>query len=320
MKYLARRLLHAGFVLFGVSILSFAFLSLAPGEYFDEMRLNPQIAPETVQALRARYGLDRPMPVRYYRWLKSVVRGELGFSFAYNLPAAPLLRERARNTLFLTLPATLVTWLIAILIGVWIAAQEGQWLRRLSAAGTSLLLAIPELILALVFLLLAVRTQAFPAGGMVSLDFEQLGAWAKAEDFFSHWFLPAGVLVLGSLPLILRHVQAAMAEVLGSPFLRAARGHGIPRRALLFRYALPAAANPLISLLGFSLGTLLSASLLVENVMSWPGLGPLLLEAILARDLFLVIGAVLFSTAFLIAGNFAADALLYVMDPRIRVE
>ena len=123
-----------------------------------------------------------------------------------------------------------------------------------------------------------------------------------------------------SLPVLIRHVRAAIAEVLSAPFLRAAGGHGIPRRTLLYRYALRAAANPLISLFGFSVGALLSGSLLVEVVMSWPGLGPLLLEAILARDLYVVIGGLLLSTVFLVSGNFLADLLLYWADPRIRAE
>jgi peptide/nickel transport system permease protein len=115
-------------------------------------------------------------------------------------------------------------------------------------------------------------------------------------------------------------VRAAVAEALEAPFLRAAEGHGISRGRLLYRYVLPAAAHPLIALFGFSLGTLLSASLLVEVVMSWPGLGPFLLEAILARDLYVVIGGVLLSTLFLVAGNFVADLLLFWVDPRIRAE
>jgi len=132
--------------------------------------------------------------------------------------------------------------------------------------------------------------------------------------------LPVAALVLSAIPLLIRHVRAAVAEVLETGFMRAAQGQGIPRRRLLYRYALPAAANPLISLFGFSLGALLSGSLLVEVVMSWPGLGPLLLEAILARDLYVVIGGVLLSTLFLVGGNFVADLLLYWADPRIRTE
>jgi len=318
MRFLAGRLLHGLFLLFGVSVLSFLFVALAPGSFLDEMRLSPQISPETVAALRAQYGLDRPLPVRYTRWVRSVLQGELGFSFAYNTPAAPLLRVRARNTLVLTGSATLLAWATAIPIGVWAAARKGRVVDQLTTASATALLAVPDLLLALGLLLLAVRTGWFPTGGMVSLGFEALGFGAKVKDAARHLTLPVVTLVVGTLPVLVKHVRAALIEVLDSAFLRAARGHGIPRRRLLFRYALPAAANPLISLFGFSVGALLSTSLLVEVVMSWPGLGPLLLEAILARDLYLVIGAVMFSTVFLLAGNLLADVLLYANDPRIR--
>jgi peptide/nickel transport system permease protein len=320
MRYFVRRLIHSVFLLLGVSVLSFLFLTMAPGNFFDEMRLNPQISPETIAALRAQYGFERPLPVRYVRWLESVVRGDLGYSFAYNLPAAPLLWTRARNTLLLTGLATLLAWLIAIPTGIWAAARKGRAGDQVVSAGTATLLAVPDVLLALGLLLLAVRTGWFPTGGMFSVGFESLPLWAKVKDAALHLALPVVALVVATLPVLVRHVRAAMVEVLDSPFVRAARGHGIPRRTLLFRYALRAAANPLISLLGFSIATLLSASLLVEVVMSWPGLGPLLLEAILARDLYLVIGAVMFSTVFLVIGNLFADALLFASDPRIRTQ
>ena len=122
------------------------------------------------------------------------------------------------------------------------------------------------------------------------------------------------------MPALIRHIRAAMIEALESPFVRAARGHGVPRVRILFRYALPVAANPLISLAGLSVATLLSASLLVEMILSWPGLGALMVEAILARDVYVVIGVVMLSSMFLIAGNLFADLLLFASDPRIRVE
>jgi peptide/nickel transport system permease protein len=153
---------------------------------------------------------------------------------------------------------------------------------------------------------------------MVSVGFESLSSAQKLRDVASHIALPILALVLSTLPIVVRHVRAAVAEVLEAGFLRAAASHGISRRTLLYKYALRAAANPLISLFGFSVGALLSGSLIVEVVMSWPGLGPLLLDAILARDLYVVIGGVLFSTIFLVVGNFLADVLIYWADPRIR--
>ncbi len=320
MRYLVRRMLHAAFLLFGVSILTFLFSTLAPGNYFDEMRLNPQIAPETVASLRTQYQLDRPLPVRYARWVNSVAHGQMGFSFAYNSPVGPLLWMRARNTLLLTLTATLLAWALALPLGIWSAASLGRLPDRALSWTTATLLVIPDLVLALGLLIMAVRSGWFPTGGMVSVGFESLSPLNKLRDIATHMMLPVVALVISALPMLVRHVRAAVAEVLEAPFLRAAAGHGIPRRRLLYRYALRAAANPLISLLGFSLGTLVSGSLLVEVVMSWPGLGPLLLEAILARDLYVVIGGVLVSTIFLVGGNFFADLLLLWADPRIRTE
>jgi peptide/nickel transport system permease protein len=320
MHYLLRRIGHAGFLLAGVSVLAFLFTVLAPGNYFDEMRLNPQIAPETISALRTQYELDRPLPIRYVHWLGSVLRGDMGFSFAYNSPVAPLLLVRARNTLLLTVTAMLLAWGLALPLGIWSAEHQGGAPDRLVSAGTAALMVIPDLALALGLLFIAIKSRWFPTGGMVSIHFESLSFAGKVRDLFLHMALPIVALVLSVLPLLVRHVRAAVAEVLGAPFLLAAEGHGVPRRTLLYRYALPAAANPLISLFGFSIGTLLSGSLLVEVVVSWPGLGPFLLEAILARDLYVVIGGVLLSTLFLVGGNFLADLLLYWADPRIRTE
>ena len=320
MRFFLRRLTHAAFLMFGVSVLAYLFASLAPGDYFDQMRLNPQISPETVKAMRAQYQLDRPLPLRYLRWLGFVVHGDLGYSFSYNSPVGPLLWIRARNTLVLTLTATLLSWGLALPLGVRSAEHVGRLPDSVVSWMMAVLLVVPDLTLALGLLFFAVRSGWFPSGGLASVNFSSLSAMSKLRDLVLHMALPLLALVLTGLPLLVRHVRAAIVDVMDAPFLRAARGHGIPRQRLLYRYALPAAANPLISLFGFSIGALLSGSLLVEVVMSWPGLGPLLLEAILSRDLYVVIGGVLLSTLFLVSGNLIADLLLYCVDPRIRAE
>jgi peptide/nickel transport system permease protein len=318
--FLLRRLAHAAFLLLGVSVLAFFFSTLAPGNYFDDMRLNPRISAERLSALRAEYRVDQPLALRYARWAGGVLRGDLGVSFAYNAPVGPLLWTRAQNTLLLTGTAMVLAWMLALPLGVWSAERLGRPADIALSWATAVLLIIPDLTLALGLLVLAVRTGWLPTGGLVSVGFDAFSAAHKARDVALHMLLPVTVLVASALPVLLRHVRAAVAEALEAPFLRAAEGHGIARGRLLYRYVLPAAAHPLIALFGFSLGTLLSASLLVEVVMSWPGLGPFLLEAILGRDLYVVIGGVLLSTLFLVAGNFVADLLLYWTDPRIRVE
>jgi peptide/nickel transport system permease protein len=318
MKYLGRRLLRAALLLVGVSALCFLFTEMAPGSFFDEMRLNPQISPETVSALRRQYGLDQPLAVRYARWMKSLARGDLGYSIAYNTPVAPLLWARAKNTLLLTGTALLLTWLLAVPLGVLTAASGGRLLDKTVAVGSSLLISIPEIVIAIGLLALAVRTRFVPVGGMRSLGFQELSTWGQFQDVAQRMLLPTMVLVLASIAIVERHMRASVIEVLQAPYVQAARGLGISRSRLLFRHVLPVAANPAISLFGFSLAGLLSGSLLVEVVTGWPGLGPLILDATLSRDLYLVIGGVMLSAVFMVGGNFVADLLLLGSDPRIR--
>ena len=319
MKYIGRRLLHSIFLLAAVSVLAFAFSQLAPGDYYSEMRQDPRVSSETIEGLRARSGLNRSFPAQYAAWMSSVLQGDFGYSLAYQGPVGPLLWERIRGTLLLTGTATLLTWLVALPLGIWNATRRGTWRDTVAKVALAVLLTVPDLLLAIVVLVLAAQSGWFPTGGMVSPDFAALGALGKLRDVTWHLALPVAVLSIGMLPVLVRHVRGSMAEVLDSPFALAARAHGIARRRLLFRHLLPAAANPLVSLFGFSLGTLLSASLLIEVVMGWPGLGPLFLDAIMARDFALVLGVVMLSTTFLVVGNLVADLLLYGVDPRIRV-
>jgi peptide/nickel transport system permease protein len=312
------RILHGFLLLLGVSALSFALLSAAPGNFVDELRLNPQISADTVAAFKAQYGIDKPWPVRYWRWLESIVRGEFGYSLSYRCGVGTLLWPRARNTLLLTSLGTLLAWSIAIPWGIFEALHRDEWLDRVSSAVNATLLAIPELVLGLLLLLFAARTRWFPTGGMWSTNGADALPAAKMRDLLLHLVLPTLALALGSAPSLIRYVRTAMAEVLQMPFIESARALGISKTRIVFRHALPAAANSLFSLLGFSIGALLSASLLIEVVLGWPGLGPLVLESLLARDIYVVMAVVLLSSVFMVLGNLIADLLLYCSDPRIR--
>jgi len=318
--FFSRRLAQTVLLLFGLSIILFLLAQAVPGDFFSESQLNPSISADTLHSLRAQYGLDRALVVRYGHWLASVMKGDMGYSLAYNQPVSRLLLPRLANTLLLAIPSLLACWLLALVLGVLLAGYGGKWGERVFSFGTATLLATPDVLLALITLLIAARTRLFPAGGMHSLATADAGAFARARDLSWHLVLPGAVFVLSSLSPILRHVYAEMREVLESPHVRAAEGHGIPRLRVLFGYALPAAANPLASLFGLSLGLMFSVVLVVEIVLSWPGLGPMLLEAILARDMFVTIGGVMLSALMLVLGNLLADVLLYLADPRIRVQ
>lgn len=304
MSYLFRRLLHSLLLLFLISVLSFVFLQAAPGDFFDDMLSNPRIARGTVLQLKAAYGLGRPLPVRYADWFASVLRGELGFSFAYNMPVGALVRPRAWNTLVLTLTAAAISWAAALAIGTGAACARRKWIPQMLHWCLSILMSVPELLLSLALLMLMVRMHVFPGEGM-QISTAQI-------------IPPVIALALSGIPLLIRHTYSTVQEILGSPGIQAARAHGISGRQLVFEYALPMAANPLISLLGLSIGGLLSSSLVVEIVMGWPGLGPLFLDAIFSRDIYVVIAVTMLSALFLIGGNLLADLLLYAADPRMR--
>ena len=318
MSYLVRRLVRAILLLLGVSALCFVFTEMAPGSFFDDMRLNPQISPDTIAGLRAQYGLDQPLAVRYGRWMKSALHADLGYSIAYNAPVAPLLLSRAKNTLLLSGTALLFTWLISIPLGVWTANRRGRLLDKAVTLLTSFLISVPELVIAIALLAVAVRSHQLRVGGMTSSDVEGFSTFQRAQDIALHLALPVFILVLCETAVIVRHVRASVLEVLGTPFVQAARRYGVSRTRLLFRHVLPVAASPAISLLGFSLAGLLSGSLMVEVVCGWPGMGPLILEATLSRDLYLVIGGIMLSALFMIGGNLIADIMLFTVDPRIR--
>jgi peptide/nickel transport system permease protein len=317
--YFERRALHSIVLLFLVSFFAFTISQLAPGSFLDEMKMNPQISAHTIDALRVQYGLDQPLPVRYFRWLKSAVSGDLGYSLAYNLPVSSLLGQRLRNTLLLGTSAMLLAWMMALPLGIWSAYRENRALDRAFNALSTLLLGTPELALGLLFLIFAARYGNLPSGGMSSAKASDT-VWKTAGDLFLHLIVPATVLALATFPILFRHTRSAMAEAWNAPFLKAARGHGIGTVRLLLRHALPAAANPLISLFGLSLAALASGSFLVEVIVGWPGLGPLFLEAIYARDFQVVVAIVVLFSVFLIAANLIADLLLYAADPRVRAE
>ena len=319
MKYLGRRAIRAVLLLIGVSVLCFLFTEMAPGSFFDEMRLNPQISPETIASLRSRYGLDRPLVVRYGSWVRRAVRADFGYSIAYNMPVAPLLWARARNTLLLNTVAMTLTWLISIPLGVSAATQRRhRTLDTVFNAASSFLVSIPEVVIAVALLAIVVRWRLLPVGGMSSVDHEALSRWARVRDIASRILLPTIILTLAESAIIVRHIRASVLEVLGTPFVQAGRGLGIGRTRLLFRHVFPVAASPAISLFGFSLAGLISGSLVVEVVCGWPGLGPLILDATLSRDFYLVIGGIMLSAVFMLGGTLVADTMLLVCDPRIR--
>ncbi|HEV2105252.1 MAG TPA: ABC transporter permease [Candidatus Eisenbacteria bacterium] len=316
--YVLRRLLQTFPLLLGISALTFLLLQLAPGDFLATMAENPQISPETLAHMRHAFGLDQPWYVQYLLYLKNVfLHLDFGQSFAYHEPVFQVLRTGLANTLLLSGAAALVTWGLAIPLGVIAAVRRNGWPDRALSLAAFLCLSVPEILSGLLLLLLAARTRWFPIGGIHDLAWDDMGAWARTVDLLRHLALPA--LVVGLVPLAsrMRQMRGNLLDVLRLDYVTTARAKGLGERAVIYRHALRNALNPLITLFGFTLGSLVSGSFVAEYIFDWPGLGLLTLEAINKQDQYLVMGAVLMASVVLVAGNLVADLLLAAADPRI---
>jgi len=307
-------------LILGITFFSFLIISLAPGDFLTTMSQNPQIKAETIAAMRAKFGLDQPWYVQYGKWLWNAAHFDFGYSFANQIPVFTLIRERMLNTLILALSAALFAWGLSIPLGVVSAVRQNSWVDRSASFVSFIGLSIPEVFFALLMVLFAAKTGWFPVGGMKSLDFEYMPYWEQTLDLLRHLILPT--IVLGSISMAgrMRQMRANLLDTLLQDYITTARAKGLSERSVIYVHALRNAINPLITLFGFTLADLLSGAFLVEVIMSWPGLGRLTLDALFARDLYLVMGSLLMASVMLILGNLAADIMLVLSDPRIRYD
>jgi peptide/nickel transport system permease protein len=319
-QFVFKRFLHMIPLLLGVSLLTFLLLSLAPGNYFTTLQQNPQISHETILRLEAQFHLDQPWYVQYVFWLKNVLRGDFGYSMAYNVPATSLIYSRLANTFALSLAALWIAWVVAIPLGIFAAVRRDSWIDRGSSLLAFVGLSISEIVLALLALWFAAVTGWFPIGGAVSPLHDLMSPAEQWWDYLHHLILPALVLSAADIAGIMRQMRSNLLDTLQAEYVTAARARGLSEMRVVGKHALRNAINPLLTLFGYSLANLLSGAFIVENIMAWPGLGRLTMEAFLARDSYLVVDCVVLATALLVAGNFIADLLLAWSDPRIRLE
>jgi peptide/nickel transport system permease protein len=314
-----KRLFHLIPILFGVSLLTFLLMSMTPGDYFTQLSQNPQISPEKLDEMRAKRHLDKPWYVQYYFWLIHALQGDLGESIAYKIPASELITARLWNTFILSFCATFLAWMVAVPLGIWAAVNKDQLLDRLCSLIAFVGLSIPEVLLALLALMFAYATGWFPVGGSQSAVYDIMSTGEKIWDRLHHLVLPTIVLAASELAGIMRQMRSNLLDTLRAEFVTTARAKGLPEKWVVYRHALRNAINPLLTIFGYSLAGLLSGAFIVENIMAWPGLGRLTMEALLAKDYQLVVASVVMATGLLVAGNFIADLLLAWSDPRIRL-
>jgi peptide/nickel transport system permease protein len=319
-RFILKRLLHMIPILLGVSLLTFLLMSLTPGGYFENLRQNPQISPETIARLKAQYHLDKPWYVQYVFWLKSCAQLDFGYSVQYKISATTLIFTRLWNTFILSFFGLLIAWLVAVPLGVWAAVKRDTWVDRGCSFIAFVGLSIPDVLLALLALLFAASTGWFPVGGAQSALYDLMPPMQQFWDRAHHLVLPALVLAAADLAGIMRKMRSNLLDTLRAEYVTAARAKGLPEGWVIYKHALRNAINPLLTIFGYSLAALLSGAFIVENIMAWPGLGRLTMEAFFAKDSFLVVDCVVMATALLIVGNFIADLLLAWSDPRIRLK
>jgi peptide/nickel transport system permease protein len=320
--YTLKRFVQALLTLLLASALSFVIIQLAPGDYLDTIKQNPQISPQRIAELRQQFGLDRSWLEQYGRWLWQILRyGNFGRSFVYQRPVADLLWERVPATLLLAIASLVLTWAIAIPLGIVGAVKQNQGLDRLLRFLSYLGQGIPSFIVALLLLILAqYLSPLFPVGGMTSLDHADLNPLGKLLDIGWHMILPTIALSISSFAGLQRITRGELLDVLRQNYIQTARAKGLPEQRVIYVHALRNAVNPLVTLLGFEFASLLGGAFITEIFFNWPGLGRLILRAIYDQDLYLVMASLVMGAVMLIMGNFLADILLKVIDPRIRLE
>jgi peptide/nickel transport system permease protein len=320
--YVIKRLLQALLTIFLASALSFFIMKLSPGDYVDTLRQNPKISPERIEEIRKQFGLDKSWPQQFWLWLRQIVtKGDFGTSFVYQRSVASLLWERVPATLLLAIASLITTWSIAIPLGILAAVKQNRTVDRVLQVISYTGQGFPSFITALFLLFLAqITTPLFPVGNMTSINHGELTWLGKILDIGWHMILPIIALSITSFAGLQRITRGELLDVLRQDYIQTARAKGLPENRVIFVHALRNAINPLITLLGFELASLLSGAFITENFFNWPGLGKLTLQAVLAKDQYLVMASLVMSAVLLIIGNLIADLMLKAADPRIKLE
>lgn len=318
--FILRRFLAMIPLIFGITLLAFALMSLAPGDFLTPVRAQRDVPPELIDAIEKSFGLDQAWYVQYVKWLGNVFSGNLGHSWTYKLPVTDLIGQRLWATFLLSLSAFSFAWCLAIPLGVLTAIYRGSLLDRVVSFLAYSALSIPEFFLALLLVFFAAQTGLFPLGGATSIDYDYMSLSEQFLDRARHLVLPTLALSIGSIASILRIMRANFLDVMAADFVRTARAKGLSAVRVNALHVTRNALNPLISSFGFAFSGLLSGALMVEIVLQYPGLGQLMYQSILREDQFVVLASVMLGCVMLVLGNLIADILLAWSDPRIRLE
>lgn len=328
--YIIRRFFHLIPTFIGATLLAFIITKLVPGDFLSELRLQPDVRPETIARLEQTFGLNEPWYTQYFIWMGNLLRGDLGQSFGGNQPVINVIGQPIVNSLLLVSFALVLTYLLAVPLGVFSAVRQNSIADQIISAISYFGLAIPNFFFAQVLILCIFLFRTFtretfgyselilPVAQMTSSNFNELGPLARVWDIFTHMLMPSFVIATAGIAGLTRVLRGQMIEQLGSDFIRTARAKGLAEGKINYKHALRIAIIPFVATIGSLLPGLISGAGLVEVVVSWPGITPTLLGALFGRDIYVVLGFLVISTLLLVIGNLISDLLLAAVDPRIR--
>lgn len=318
--FILKRLLHIIPIILTVIAIAFFLIQLAPGDPFTLLTLNPNVKPETLDRYRQAFSFDKPWFIQFFKYVWNALHLDFGFSVYYKVPVFSLVSLRAANTLLVAVAVMICSWGLSIPIGIYSATHQYKVGDQVITIFAFIGLALPSFFTAFLLIYLISSTGNWmPIGGMWSVDVGDMNIFQKAIDLLRHMFLPVFVLSARSMASLTRIMRANMLETMSQQYITTAMAKGLERKTVVYKHALRNAINPMISIFGFQVGTILGGSVLVESVTAWPGLGSMIFQAIMAQDSFLVVGSLVYSVALLVIGNLFADIILGIVDPRVRI-
>jgi peptide/nickel transport system permease protein len=326
MTYIARRLILAVVTMWAISVLSFVIIQLPPGDFVDAYIANLSasgsvVSMEEAQKLRKLYGLDQPIYVQYGKWMARILVGDCGVSMEWRRPVLEVIGDRLWLTVVLSFAALLLTWGLAFPIGIYSAVRQYSVLDYLFTAIGFVGLAVPNFLLALVIMYFSFKLFGANVGGLFSPEFDLAPwSWAKVWDLIKHLPLPALILALAGTAQLIRIMRANLLDELRRPYVVTARAKGMPEQRVILKYPVRAALNPFASTVAYLFPYLVSGSIIISIVLSLPTVGPLLLKALIAQDMFLAGTIVLLLGVMTVVGTFISDLILMWVDPRIRYQ
>lgn len=322
LRFVIRRVLLMVPALLVISALVFTVIQLQPGGFLTQYLDDPRFSPQTVATIKRQFGLDRPAYVQYLRWIQGIVtRGDFGYSFLNGRPVAGLIWERVGWTIFLALLTIACTWLIAIPLGIFTALRPRGPVATIVNLVSYLGQATPDFLLALLLIALVLSRGSANVGGLFSPhQIDAPWGWTKLRDMLAHLWIPVAAISLEGVAALMRQMRAKLLDVLSADYIRTAAAKGASQRAILWKHAARNAINPLISLAGLSLPSLISSTILVSIILNLPTIGPFLYDSLLNKDQYVVTTLLLLSSLLLMVGNLLADLALVWVDPRIRYQ